>query len=392
MSQPSQRKLILISGIGSLIEYYDFAIYVVRPFGGIVFGHLGDVFGRKSGLVASIVCMGIPLLLMALLPTYQSIGLTAAFLLLACRLFQGLSAGGELPSAITYLAEHASIRYRGLISSFTFVGINIGLLVASGVGAILSHFLSTAQLSSWGWRLAFATGALLAILGYWIRRQLTETPIFLAERAQRKAPKFPLSHSIRYEGFRILNAIGVVAAFSAAIPVVLIFMPVYLSTYLHLSLATALLLNTLNIFIFIIAIPIAAWLSDCIGRKPILLTGALGFLLLSMPCYHLIQQASLGIIFIGMVVLGLCTACVTGPLVPALAEFFKTTSRSTSVALAYNISVALFGGSALVIITTLIHLTGNIKAPAWVMMTTGLISAISILIMRFQQKQSLSEV
>ncbi len=424
MKTVSKTKLIAISALGSLIENYDFAIYgffatlltalffpqdsdsmklvmayavfavgyVVRPFGGIVFGHLGDVWGRKAGLVISMVCMGIPLLLIALLPTYQNIGIAAAVLLIICRLLQGLSVGGEFPGAITFLAEHASIRHRGVISSLAFVGINIGLLLASGVGLLLTHLLTQAQLLSWGWRIAFAVGSLLAVLGYWIRRQLTETPIFIAEQQHGEVPILPLAHSLRYESVGILKAVGLVAIFAAAIPVVLIFMPTYLSDYLHLSLSQALLLNTLNAMIFIIFIPVAAWLSDRFGRKIILLIGCVGFLVLSIPAYHFIQSTHELITFTGMLILGLCTAAITGPLIPALAEFFKTTSRSTSVALSYNISVALFGGSALVVITALISHTGRVEAPAWVLMVTAGISLLSLLTLRFEPPRSLAEI
>ena len=418
MPRPSHRKLIFISSLGSLIENYDFAIYgffatilttvffpaddhgmklvlayaifaigyVVRPFGGIVFGHLGDVLGRKAGLLASIVCMGIPLLLIALLPTYVAIGLTASILLVICRLLQGLSVGGEFPSAITFLAEHASIKHRGLISSLAFVGINVGLLIASGMGALLTHLLTETQLMQWGWRLAFGLGAILAVLGYWIRRQLAETPVFIASRDEAARPSLPLSHSLRHESIAILKAVGVVAVFASAIPVVFIFMPSYLSDYLHVSISRALTLNTLNTLVFILAIPLSAWLSDCFGRKLLLLIGSMGFILASLPCYHLIQNSPLP--FLGMIGLGLCTACVTGPMVPALAEFFKTKSRSTSVALAYNISLAIFGGTSLVIVTALLHKNFT-QAPAWVMMFTGLVSLLSILSIRFQPKKVL---
>lgn len=299
-------KLTLLSSvIGSLIENYDFAIYgffattlislffpdknpamnlllayaifsigyIIRPFGGIIFGYLGDVLGRKAGLLSSIICMGIPLFLMSILPSYASIGITAAFLLIACRMFQGLSVGGEFPSALVFLAEHATTRNRGLISSMAFCGINMGLLMASAMSAILSHLLSPNQLYHWAWRIAFAYGALLAIAGFFIRRRLRETPVFLLERAQNKPLTFPLLYTLKNEPFNLMRAVGITSVFATAIPIILIFMPAYLSHYLTLSAKEALSLNTWNAFIFIFLIPLMGYLSDRLGRKLILLTG-----------------------------------------------------------------------------------------------------------------------
>ena len=373
-----------------VLAYAVFSLgYIVRPFGGLVFGHLGDVLGRRAGLLASMVCMGIPLLLISLLPTYRTIGISAAFLLIFCRLLQGLSVGGEFPSAITFLSEHASFKYRGLISSLAFVGINFGLLLASGVGAFLSHVLNPNQINLWGWRLAFFVGALLAILGYWIRRKISETPVFLDHKNSGPIHKFPLAHSLKQEWLKIIQAIGTVAVFASASPVILIFMPTYLSHYLDRPMTESLVINSINILVFIILIPIAAYLSDLWGRKILLLAGSLGFLIFSEFFYGLIQSQNHYFMWTGLIGLALCTALITGPLIPALAEFFRTTSRSTSVALAYNFSVALFGGTSLVIITEILKDFGNLHAPAWVMMGTGLVSAISILTVKFHKRPSL---
>ncbi|NCX93973.1 MAG: MFS transporter [Gammaproteobacteria bacterium] len=375
-----------------VMAYAVFAVgYVARPFGGIVFGHLSDVWGRKTGLVLSMMCMGVPLLLLAFLPTYSQIGLTAAFLLIGCRLLQGLSVGGEFPGAITFLAEHASVRHRGVISSLSFVGINIGLLLASGMGWVLTHFLTQAEVSSWGWRVAFFLGSLLAVLGYWIRRHLSETPIFMAEKAQGKIPTLPLMHSLKHEAVRILQGMGVVAIFAVAVPVILIFMPTYLAHYLSHPMSQALMLNTTNALVFICVIPMAAALSDVFGRKLMLLIGCVGFLGLSVLAYHWIQSSRVEAVFAGMLILSVCAAFITGPLIPALAELFKTTSRATSVALAYNLSLALFGGSALVVVTALIARLGNLDAPAWILMGAALVSLLSLLTLRFEHQKPLNE-
>lgn len=310
-------------------------------------------------------------------------------LLIACRLLQGLSVGGEFPAAITFLAEHSPPRHRGFFSSFSFMGINMGLLSASAMQALLSQVLTPAQLTSFGWRIAFAIGAVLAMGSYWIRRQLAETPVFIAQKTQHALLKYPLLHSVRHEGLHILRAAFIIAAFTASIPTVLIFMPNYLSDYLHVPLTKALYMNTCNAFIFILLIPLMGALSDYIGRKAVLICGAGGFIVLSLPCYHLIQSHSTALMMTGMIGLIVCTALMTGGMAPTLAEFFANSTRATSVALAYNISVALFGGTSLIIITTLFHLTGQLQAPAWVMMSVGALSLLSIMILKFPQQKNL---
>lgn len=420
---PSQTRtfVVLTSIIGSLVEYYDFAIYgffaavlahlffphnspntqlvlvytvfaigyVVRPLGGILFGHLGDVLGRKTGLLLSIVGMSLPLLLMAILPTYQVLGMAAPVILVLCRLLQGLAVGGELPGAITFLTEHANPRYRGLTASLAFLGVNLGLALASGVGALLSHLLNPTQQITWGWRVAFLLGAILALLGYWVRRHLQETPIFLNALAQQQRPRWPLLHSLRHEGKNIITAMGITATFGAAIPVVFVLMPVYLTHYLHLPLSLVLTLNTANTLFFSLMIPCAAWISDQLGRRIALAIGAVGFVLLSYPLFQLLQLCTLDGVMAGLMGLSILTAFVTGPLVPALAECFQSPARATSVALGYNLSVAIFGGTAPVIITSVLGRTHHLDTPAWLLMVLGAISSVFVLFLKSRHRMNL---
>lgn len=415
-------KNVIASFVGSILEMYDFVIYgffatviatlffpksdhfislvatfaifaigyFSRPIGGILFAHISDRYGRKQGLIYSTVCMGLAIFLLAITPTYASIGVAAPILLLIFRIFQGLSVGGEFPSATTFLAEHAKANNRGFVASWVFFGINLGIVLACAVGTFITFIFSQDQIMAWGWRIPFLFGCLLAIISYFIRKRLSETSIFLNEKTHENLPV----KTVFMTSFKpMIIGLGLICIMAAAIGTVFLYAPTYLHGYLKLSLSKALLFNTISIFIFAVLIPIVAIISDKIGRKPIFIFGCVLFILFSYPLYAMVATTSSdGLLLLGLVVLGAFTALIIGPIAAILSELYMTATRATGMAISYNISFAIFGGVAPVILTTLLSKTGDDASPAYYLIITAIVSLVFVLFMREGRGVSLGQV
>ena len=406
--------ITIASSVGSVLEMYDFVIYIFmapvitklffphsdsylallqvfsifavgylsRPIGGIIFGHIGDRYGRQKGLILSMILMGIPIFLIGCLPTYKNIGGAAPLLLLILRFLVGISIGGEFPSGTAYLTEHAPAKYRGFISSFLFFGINLGTMLASFVGAMLVKYISETTLYQWGWRFPFLFGGLLAILGFFIRKRMVESPIFLEyQKAKKLSPK-PITEMLRFESRQISRSFTIVSVMAAAISVIFLFMPTFLNEYLQLPLEQALTANTINLVIFSCFIPLFAWLSDITSRNFILSIGAYGFLFLSLPLYDGMSHGLGGLFYVCLISLGIISAMIVGPISGTLAERFRSRYRTSGIALSYNLSFGLVGGLAPLAVTYLLHMSKTNLAPSFYMMITALISLIAIINLR----------
>ena len=416
-------KAVIATSIGSVLEIYDFVIYgffasvlaalffpktdktagllavfgifavgyFARPFGALIFGHIADRLGRKRGLVLSVLSMAIPILLIGLLPTYVSIGITASILLLVFRVFQGLAIGGEFPTSIAFLGEHAQTHQRGVVTSWLYLGVNLGIVLASAVGAIISSVFTNVQLHDWAWRIPFLLGALLGYLGFYIRRRLLETPLYQALSDSDELAKSPVKQVFFESFWPLIRACGLVCLMASVISIIFLYMPVYLHVHLGLALSKALWLNTLNTIVFSLCIPVFAWLSDRFGRKPILSIATLLFILASYPIYTILMSGHLYTQVFGLLCLAVMSAIMVGPIPAALSEMFKTPYRVTGVGISYNVSFAIFGGLAPLIITRLIYVNHNLHAPAFYLIVAGIITLISLFFISEGSKRSLSE-
>lgn len=422
MTEKSSRaKAILISSIGGGLEMYDFTIYVffapilaalffppennlisllntfaifavgyfARPLGAIMFGHYGDRFGRKKGMLVSITIMAISTVLIGLLPTYASIGILAPILLVILRFFQGIAVGGDLAGAITFVAEYADNAKRGLACSFVFCAVNIGLLLASAIGALLTSLLPHEALISWGWRIAFILGLLIGIIGLYLRSRVAETPYFTRLEHGQDILRAPLLHLFRSHMARILQGIGLVWLFSVIIAQVFLYMPTYLSTVVHLKMGTALIINSINILIFSVCIPLVGYLSDKIGRRPIILVAALLFIIFSYPLYTLLSSAYFIVMFLALSCFAILSASIIGTVPSALAEMFSTPVRYSGVAFSYNVGFAVFAGLTPVVTTYLLYKLQFPQAP-FVNLTFGaIVTFIAALTIKESSKKSL---
>ncbi len=368
----------------ALLQVYAvFAIgYLSRPLGGILFGYIGDRLGRQRGLIFSMIFMGLPIFLIGCLPTFHQWGYLAPILLLLLRFIGGISIGGEFPSGVAYLSEHASSHSRGLVASFLFFGVNLGIVFASLFSTLLISHITESDLLRWAWRIPFLFGGFLAVIGLLVRKRMAESPVFLKQRKENKLAKNPILTVLHRESRQITRSISVVCVMAAAISLVFLYMPVYLHNYLKIQTTDAFYFNTLNSVIFTLLIPVFAWLSDKTGRNFILSIGAYLFLFLSIPLYYGMESGSKGVILLCLICLGVFSAMVTGPMAATVSERFRAQYRTSGIGLSYNISFGLIGGLAPVSVTFLIQLSQSALSPAFYMMVTALLSLIAIVNLR----------
>ena len=418
-------RITVSASIGGALEMYDFVIYVflapiiaalffpqddtrtamlmtfgifavgyfARPVGGILFGHLTDRVGRKQGLIWTVLTMAVPIFLIGCLPSYQDIGITAPILLLVLRILQGLSVGGEFPSASVFLAEHAPAAKRGFISSWLYCGINLGLLLGSVVAAILAVSMSTEQQLSFGWRLPFLLGGALAVVGYYIRRHLDETPHFVALKRQGKLNTLPVISLLRDSGWRCLNSIGTVCLMAVVIGTVFLYMPHYLHVRIGLSMSEALWLNSLSVLVFACLIPVFGKLVDHMGAKRTMLMGAWLFLLFSWPLYMVVSSGLTdGRLYWGLFFLSALGAMVVAPVVAMLTEIFPTACRTSGVALSYNVSFGVFNGIAPLALVWLGSYIVSAPYPAVYLMLGAVVTIVTLIFQPDTQGVDLKKV
>lgn len=382
---PGQRLKSIFSGsVGNLVEYYDWYVYtsfslyfshvffpsgdklsqnlktaaifavgfLMRPIGGWVFGRYADRHGRKASLMLSVQLMCLGSLIITLTPGYETIGLFAPILLLAARLMQGLSVGGEYGSSATYLSEMASSKHRGFWSSFLYVTLIMGQLLAVLVLVVLQQFVLTdEQLRSWGWRIPFAIGAIAAVVALYLRRNMHETESFTKLKAsdtpQRKEGSL---RTLMQHPRAVLTVIGLTMGGTLAFYTYSNYMLKFLSLSAGFSESTATLINASTLFVYMLLQPLIGALSDRIGRRPLLIAfGVLGAVL-TVPVMHWIRDAQtpLEAFFLIMLLLGAVSG-YTAINAVVKAELFPVEVRALGVGLPYALTVALFGGTAEII-------------------------------------------
>ncbi|MEJ8651656.1 MFS transporter [Streptomyces sp. MS1.AVA.3] len=371
---PSRLRQLAAASIGNAVEWYDwyaysflavyfagqifpegagnslvpllstFAVFAVgffmRPVGGLLMGALADRRGRRAALTLTILLMGGGSLLVALTPTYAAAGVVAPLILVVARLVQGLSVGGEFAASTTFLVESAGPGRRGLFSSFQYVSTTVGQLLASGTAALLAALLTEQQMGEWGWRVAFLVGALLSLLGLWIRRGAHET------RSEQQAADRPgLFEALRRHPRQSLLICGITAGGTIAYYTWTTYLPTYAQVNAGFDKGDSLTVGTLSLAFFALLQPLGGMLSDRIGRKPLLLGFSLGFAVLAVPLLHLVTDSFASLLLVqcaGMVLLTGYTAIAAA----VNAEVFPARVRAAGIGFPYSLTVALFGGTA----------------------------------------------
>ena len=383
----SIRPVILASFVGTTIEWYDFFLYgtaaalvfnklffptldplagtlsaygtfavgfLARPLGGAVFGHYGDRVGRKRMLVWSLMIMGVATALIGVLPTYASIGVWAPILLVVVRFAQGIGVGGEWGGAVLMAVEHSGGRSRGLHGSWPQMGVPAGLLLSTGIFALLSSRLPEAEFLSWGWRVPFLLSTLLIGIGMFVRVRLLETPSFTQEIARQGPPAAPLLEVFRLHPREVLVGMGMRFAQNVLFYIFTVFVLSYGEKTLGYSKATMLAGVATGATVGLISIPLFAALSDRWGRRPVYLLGAVLSLLYAFPFFWLLGQGP-GFVALA-IVLGLNVGqdMMYGPQAAYFAELFSTRVRYSGASLIYQLTSVFSGGLAPFIATLLL--------------------------------------
>ncbi|MFJ4466258.1 MFS transporter [Streptomyces sp. NPDC089424] len=407
-TRPERSRRALVAGsVGNFIEWYEFGVYgyfatviaarfftpeggseaealvktyasfalafFFRPVGAALFGRLGDRIGRRPVLILVIALMTGATTLIGALPTYETAGALAPWLLTFLRVLQGLSAGGEFGGAVAVMTEFAPPGRRGLYGSWQSFTVALGLLGGAGAAALLATVLTEAQLGDWGWRLPFLLTLPMGLGALWLRLRLEETPAFSERRELRSPPPREVARAIALGAGRIMG-------WAAAGYTFLVVLPSYLQNSLDASFQQALLATVLANLGFAVTIVPAGLLSDRVGRRPVMLCGALLVVVLAVPLLNLLQDPGAAESVKGLAVFaaGAVVGLMAGPGPAMLSEMFPTTVRYTGLGLAYALSNAVFSGCAGLIITETIERTGNVDIPAYYAAATCAVSVLAL--------------
>ncbi len=368
--------------VSLLVTYGTFGIsFLARPVGAIFLGAYGDRKGRKAALTLSILLMTIGTALMTLMPSYASAGLAAPILVIAARLLQGFSVGGEFASSTTFLVEHRPDR-SGFFASWQWSSQGLAALVATGLGVLLTSTMSADDLQSWGWRIPFAVGLLIGPVGYYIRSHLPETPEFLAAGAAQA----PLRDLFVDQWGRLLLTIGVVAA-STSSQYVLVYMPTYAIRELHLPQSVSFLAAVAAAALQTVVVPFVGLSVDKVGQVRIMLAAALLFIVTSYPAFMLVAgHASFAMLLAVVCWFGFLKSMFSGALPSLMAKVFPVTTRVSGMSLAYNIGVPIFGGFAPLAAQSLVDITGSKLSPSYYMIATASVSLAALIALQRRYK------
>ncbi|MGX7000728.1 MFS transporter [Caballeronia sp. KNU42] len=406
-------KLIVATSIGNALEFYDLVVYgyfastlsklffpttdktvsllltlgtfalsyLARPVGAFVLGSYSDRRGRKASLTLSIGMMTLGTGMVALMPGYATIGILAPIGIFASRLLQGFSAGGEFGSSTAFLTEHAPAR-SGFMASWQFASQGASVLVASAFGAVLTSALTPAQLEGWGWRIPFLFGILIGPVGWYIRRHVDETPEF--ERTERSAS--PIREVMATQKERMLICIGSLVLTTTA-NYMLLYMPTYASRQLGLAPSYGFIATLAAGFIVMVLTPMVGHWSDKVGRTRIMLGAGSVFFVTIYPAFMFMNaHPSLITLLAAVMWVAVLKAIYFAPIPALMSDLFPVRTRTTGMAVGYNVGTTVFGGFTPLAVASLIAVTGNNLAPGFYLMLAAIISLFTLLWARTRLK------
>ncbi|PFP29240.1 MFS transporter [Bacillus sp. AFS073361] len=370
-------------GSGTTALLYAFAVFAIsfffRPLGGLIFGSIGDRLGRKKILVITIMLMSLSTAAIGLVPHYGTIGVTATVLLISLRIAQGLAAGGEYTGASVFMNESSPSNRRGLFTSLLESGSLLGYIIGSVFVAILTSILSTEDMASWGWRIPFICSLPLALVGMYVRTKIDDTPTFIKMKEENTLSKNPLKEMFLTARKPLVISFLVVAFANGAYYTLLTYLPSYFETQVGLSSMESMIVTTLGMVLMLILIPIFGVMSDRYGKKPFLLLSSGLTILTAIPIIAYVSSGAPSGPLVGYFALDVIVAIFIGVFPSTLPMLFPNRVRNTAYGASYNVSTAIFGGGAPLIITSLQTSTGNKLMPAFFLMGTALMAIIAIM-------------
>ncbi|GAB2741112.1 MFS transporter [Sinomonas soli] len=411
IGKDARRRVLWGSFIGNFVEWFDYAVYgylastiaaaffpdsdkqtallatfavfaisfFVRPLGGFVWGHIGDRLGRRTALSFSILIMSGATFCIALIPPYAMIGVGAPIILLVIRVIQGFSAAGEYAGASAFLVEYAPAHRRGLYAAVVPASTAAGLLLGSLLAALLSIVLTDSEMAAWGWRLPFLLAAPMGLIGRYIRTKLEDTPVFRELAQEDEVTHAPVKDMFVKHWRSLILAVGAVLLNAVGFYVILSYMPTYLSTELGFGTTESFFATTIALLTYIGFIFLTGMASDRFGRKRVLLSASILFILLTVPAFMLLDSGNFAVILLVEVFLGAMLTLNDGTLPSFLAELFPTRIRYSGFAVSFNLANAVFGGTAPFMATLLIGLLHTKLAPAWYLVAAAIVSLIAVL-------------
>lgn len=405
-SEKREHSIILAVTIGSILEWYEIYLYVfwspilsrllfnqssetvnligtfllfavgflARPFGGIIFGRIGDLFGRRKSLILSIVALAIPSFVMGMLPTYEKIGFAAPLIFGITRILQGLPAGGELPGAFCYLYESTHIDHRRYMTSWGAVGNQIGIIISMFECYLLEQFLTPEQLISWGWRLSFILGGVIALFGFYLRYQLMETPLYKDMKRHHHIVRQPILQVVNHYRKKIFMGIFFCLSNSIGFYLISVLFPVYFSTILNIPYAKNILISLFILVFTTIPLPFIGMIGDRFSNKKILIGASLVMIILLHPLHLFIARGEFVLSLIIASVFILAFTCLTALIPYRFAALFPTPVRYTCVGISYNLVDGIFGGFSPALALFFLSLTQREVVFYWMVFVSALIS------------------
>jgi MHS family proline/betaine transporter-like MFS transporter len=407
----SKSKNIIASFFGSISEWYEFVVYafcapflaplffpsddklvsvlsifgafavgfLMRPLGALIFGYFGDKYGRQKTVSIAVILIGLPTVIMGIMPTYSTIGALAPIILILVRMTQGLSVGGQFTGSAVFINEHIGDKNRYFGAGITFTGAFIGMLLASGVWFVLTNILSEQQISSWGWRLPFLLGIIVTILGYYIKSNTSETPQFIELKQNHNLPKNPISEAFKTQKINMTLCFFMCWLTPIIVYQLFIFMPIYAHRYLNIPLETALEANVIGMIVLSACTLFFGCLADNIGYKIVMLTAAILLSTLGYPLYMLIiTHPTYEALLTTQVCFAILGAGFIGPVMGVLSHIFSVRTRYTSLSISYNLGFGLFGGTVALLNILFIEETGLLIFPAINLSIAAIISVITL--------------
>lgn len=427
VSDSDVRRATLAGAIGSFVEWYDYGIYgllatyvainimgggdaanllltnigflvsfIVRPFGSVICGYLGDRIGRKTLLAVLLILIATATTCIGLIPGSAVIGTAGPILIFLCRILQGFSAGGEVAGAMSFVGEYARNDRRNASMAWIAVGSFLALMFGSGFSSILIMTLGNDTMGDWGWRIPFLFAAPLGYIGFYIRRRMEETPHFEALKESKSIKRNPLTavFTSKRHLLAVLLTIFLPAVNGPGYYLLFAYMPTYLKTQLgvghNFSMQDALLVNVCGLIAIIIMIPLMARLSDRIGRKPVLVISAIAMALVSYPMFELITTGQMHLAITGAVIMAMAFAGHAAVVHTVLLEMFPTSVRYSAYSIGFSLSTIIFGGSAPLVMTEIIKTTHDSMVPAYAAVITSIITLVAISFVKETKGQPLT--